>query len=137
MDNKMETKKGISKVELTNIPEELKAYPQWVAWKAVPQDGGKFTKVSYSATEVCALLGIDNVERALKELDPEMKTEMISGSDEEDVVTLHGIFALVFKSQTSFAKIIQRWIIDGFVEKTLLDEDEPKELELLPAEAVC
>ncbi len=94
-------------------------------------------KIGYSAKEVCDLLGIDNVEQALNDLNPDMKTEMISGSDVEDVVTLKGIFALVFESQTSFAKIIQRWIIDGFVEKILLDEDEPKELELLPAEAVC
>jgi prophage antirepressor-like protein len=104
-------------------------------------------KISYCAKEVCDLLGIDDVERALNGMDPDMKTEMISDSDEEDwdlsepekkdVVTLNGIFALVFKSQISFAKIIQRWIIDGFVEKILLDEDEPKELRLLPAEAVC
>jgi primase-polymerase (primpol)-like protein len=45
MDNKMETKKGISKVKLTNIPEELQTHKQWVVWKAVPQGGGKFTKV--------------------------------------------------------------------------------------------
>jgi primase-polymerase (primpol)-like protein len=45
MDNKIETKKGISKVKLTNVPEELQTHKQWVAWKAVPQGGGKFTKV--------------------------------------------------------------------------------------------
>jgi len=94
-------------------------------------------KISYSAKDVCELLGIDDAEQALRELDPDMKSVMVSGSDVEDVVTLNGIFALVFKSQTSFAKIIQRWTIDEFVEKAFLGEDEPKELELLPAEAVC
>ena len=94
-------------------------------------------KIGYSAKEVCDLLGIDNVEQALNDLNPDMKTEMISGADVEDVVTLKGIFALVFKSQTSFAKIIQRWIIDGFVEKVFLNEVKSGELRQLSAEAVC
>ena len=78
---------------------------------------------------------------------PDLKSVMVSGSDEEDldlsehdetdVVTLEGVFALVFQSQISFAKMIQRWIIEGFVEKVFLIEDESKELELLPAEVVC
>ena len=45
MDNKIETKKGISIVKLTNIPEELKTHKQWVAWKAVPNNNGKITKI--------------------------------------------------------------------------------------------
>ena len=69
--------------------------------------------------------------------DPDMKTEMISGADVEDVVTLEGIFALVFQSQSSFAKQIQRWIIEGFVEKLLLDENESEDLELLSVEVAC
>jgi len=104
-------------------------------------------KVSYSAEEVCQLLGIDNVEQALNKLDPDMRYKMVSGLDEEDwdlseaesmdVVTLEGVFALVFQSQISFAKMIQRWIIEGFVEKVFLIEDESKQFELLPAEVVC
>jgi prophage antirepressor-like protein len=101
-------------------------------------------KVSYSAEEVCKLLGIDDVERALRELDPDMKDEMfpeddydLSESDKIDVVTLNGILALVFQSQTPFAKVTQRWVIDEFVEKVLLKSDESKDLELLPAEVVC
>ena len=31
MDNKLETQKGIPKVKLTNIPEELQTHKQWVA----------------------------------------------------------------------------------------------------------
>ena len=62
-------------------------------------------KVHYSAKEACDLLGIDNVEQALDELDPVLKDEMVFGSDEDgwdlaesettDVVTIGGIFALV------------------------------------------
>ena len=101
-------------------------------------------KISYSAKEVCDLLGIDDVKRALRQLDPDMKDEMfteedldLSEHDETDVVTLNGILALVFQSQTPFAKITQRWVINEFVEKVLLSEGEAKELELLPAEAEC
>ncbi len=101
-------------------------------------------KISYSAKEVCELLGIDDVERALRQLDPDMKDEMfteedldLSEHDETDVVTLNGILALVFQSQTPFAKITQRWVIDEFVEKVLLKSVDLKELELLPAEAEC
>jgi prophage antirepressor-like protein len=101
-------------------------------------------KVSYSAEEVCKLLGIEDAERALRQLDPDMKDEMfpeddydLSKSDKMDVVTLNGILALVFQSQTPFAKVTQRWVIDEFVEKVLLSEGEAKELELLPAEAEC
>jgi prophage antirepressor-like protein len=101
-------------------------------------------KVHYSAKEVCELLGIDNVEQALRELDPDMKDEMfpeedwdLSEAESMDVVTLVGVFALVFQSQISFAKMIQRWIIEGLVEKVFLIEDESKQLELLPAEAEC
>lgn len=101
-------------------------------------------KISYSAKEVCELLGIDDVERALRQLDPDMKDEMfteedldLSEHDETDVVTLNGILALVFQSQTPFAKITQRWVIDEFVEKVLLKSVDLKELELLPAEVVC
>lgn len=37
---------GIAAIRLDNIPGELKALPQWVAWKAVPKgDGKKPTKV--------------------------------------------------------------------------------------------
>jgi hypothetical protein len=101
-------------------------------------------KVSYSAKEVCELLGIDDVDRALRELDPDMKDEMfpeedwdLAESDKTDVITLNGILALVFQSQTSFAKMTQRWIIDKFVEKVLLSEGESKELGLLPAGVEC
>ncbi len=101
-------------------------------------------KISYSAKEVYELLGIDDVERALRQLDPDMKDEMfteedldLSEHDETDVVTLNGILALVFQSQTPFAKITQRWVIDEFVEKVLLKSVDLKELELLPAEVVC
>ena len=45
MDNKIETKKGISKVKLTNIPEELQTHKQWVAWKALQTNNGKITKI--------------------------------------------------------------------------------------------
>ena len=94
-------------------------------------------KTGYSAKEVCDLLGIQNVEQALSDLHSDMKTEMISGTDVEDVVTLEGVFTLVFQSQSSFAKQIQRWIIEGFVEKLLLDEDESEDLELLSVEVAC
>ena len=101
-------------------------------------------KVNYSAKEVCELLGIEDAERALRQLDPDMKDEMfpeedrdLSESDKMDVVTLNGILALVLQSQTPFAKMTQRWIIDEFVEKVLLKSDESKDLELLPAEVVC
>jgi hypothetical protein len=78
------------------------------------------------------------------ELDPDMKDEMfpeedwdLAESDKTDVITLNGILALVFQSQTSFAKVTQRWVIDEFVEKFLLSEDEPIEFRLLPAEVEC
>jgi hypothetical protein len=45
MTSKSEIKETINQVKLDNIPEELKSYPQWVAWKAVPQSDSKFTKV--------------------------------------------------------------------------------------------
>lgn len=102
-------------------------------------------KITYSAKDVCDLLGIDNAERALKKLDPDMKSEMVSDSDEEDwdlsepdkmdVVNLNGIFALVFQSKTSFAKITQRRIIDEYVEKIISSSGETKKLKLLPAGA--
>jgi prophage antirepressor-like protein len=101
-------------------------------------------KVSYSAEDVCKLLGIEDAERALRQLDPDMKDEMfpeedwdLAESDKTDVITLNGILALVFQSQTSFAKMTQRWIIDEIVEKFLLSEDEPIEFRLLPAEVEC
>jgi prophage antirepressor-like protein len=104
-------------------------------------------KVHYSAKEACDLLGIDDLDQALRELDPDMKDEMVFGSDEDgwdlaesekmDVVTLEGVFALVFHSQTSFSKILQRWIIEGFVEKVFFGKEESKQLELRPAEVVC
>ena len=104
-------------------------------------------KIHYSAKEVCELLRIEDVERALNELDPVMTSEMYNHEDKEDwdlaesekidVVTLEGVFALVFKSQSSFAKQIQRWIIAEFVEKLLSDEDESEDLELFPAEVAC
>jgi putative DNA primase/helicase len=40
------TNKGILPVKVENIPEELKARPQWVVWKAI---GQKPDKVPYSA----------------------------------------------------------------------------------------
>jgi hypothetical protein len=61
----------------------------------------------------------------------------LAESDKTDVITLNGILALVFQSQTSFAKMTQRWIIDKFVEKVLLSEGESKELGLLPAGVEC
>ena len=83
-------------------------------------------KITYSAKDVCGLLEIENVEKALMELDPEMKTKMVFGSDgenwdlsesdREDVVNLHGILAFVFQSQTLFAKTTQRRVMDEYVE---------------------
>jgi hypothetical protein len=37
--------KGINRVQLHNIPKELRSYKQWVAWKAVPNNNGKITKI--------------------------------------------------------------------------------------------
>jgi hypothetical protein len=37
--------KGINRVQLHNIPKELRSYNQWVAWKAVPNNNGKITKI--------------------------------------------------------------------------------------------
>jgi putative DNA primase/helicase len=38
------------KIVPSNIPEELKAYSQWVCWKSVPnRDGKKPDKVPYNA----------------------------------------------------------------------------------------
>jgi hypothetical protein len=39
------TEKGMRPVKLANIPQELRPYKQWVAWKAVPTGNGKVTKV--------------------------------------------------------------------------------------------
>jgi len=42
----MITNKGIIKPPvLDNVPEELKSYKQWVAWKAVFRDNNKITKL--------------------------------------------------------------------------------------------
>ncbi len=42
----MITNKGIIKSPvLENVPEELKSYKQWVAWKAVFRDNNKITKL--------------------------------------------------------------------------------------------
>lgn len=40
---------GIGPVDIENIPDELKATPQWVIWRAVPKPNqpGKFDKVPY------------------------------------------------------------------------------------------
>ena len=37
--------KGIMRVEFSNIPYDLQSHKQWVAWKAVPNGNGKFTKI--------------------------------------------------------------------------------------------
>ena len=37
--------KGIKRVEFVNIPNDLQSYKQWVAWKAVQNCNGKFTKI--------------------------------------------------------------------------------------------
>lgn len=99
-------------------------------------------KITYSAKEVCNLLGLEDVERALNELDPDMKSIIVYDSDEEgkdlseptemNVLNLEGIFALVFLSPTPFAKIIQRRIIDEYVEK-IISSSNGKKLRLLPA----
>jgi len=39
------TEKGIKRVGFVNIPNDLQSYKQWVAWRAVPGNNGKFTKV--------------------------------------------------------------------------------------------
>jgi prophage antirepressor-like protein len=104
-------------------------------------DCGKFF---CDAKDVCNLLEIEDTELALNELDPDMKEEMFPEedcdlweADKNDVLTMSGVFALVFQSKTPFAKDTQRWIIDEFVKKVLLSEGVSKELGLLPAEAVC
>jgi hypothetical protein len=44
VENK-QSQKGIKLVKLTNIPEGLRQYKQWVAWKYKQTDDGKVTKV--------------------------------------------------------------------------------------------
>jgi prophage antirepressor-like protein len=103
-------------------------------------------KIYCNAKDVCEFLEIEDAEQALKQLDSDMKSEMFSDSDEDwdlsepskiDVLTLSGLFTLVFQSQTLFAKDTQRWIVDEFVENIFLKSDISKELGLLPAEVAC
>ena len=57
------TSKRILPIRTENIPEELKARPQWVPWKAV---GDKPDKVPYSATTGCKASSLNYSRRWLK-----------------------------------------------------------------------
>ncbi len=101
----------------------------------------------WSAKDICELFEIEEAELVLNGLDPDMKNEIFSDSNKEDwdlsetdkidVLTLKGVLALLFQSETPFAKYTQRWFIDEVVEKARLAGSKSKELELHPAEAAC
>jgi putative DNA primase/helicase len=42
---KLEDRRNQLDINLGNIPEEMKDYPQWVCWKAEPRGSGKITKI--------------------------------------------------------------------------------------------
>lgn len=69
----------------------------------------------FIASEVCAALGLANVSRALKALDPDEKLHMqkrneTAGRQGILAVTESGLYHLVFKSQTDEAQTFKRWI---------------------------
>jgi len=45
MINSGQLETGRNHVKLDNIPDELKSYKQWVAWKAIAKNNGKATKI--------------------------------------------------------------------------------------------
>jgi hypothetical protein len=79
----------------------------------------------WSAKDVCEQLEIEDVDRALAELDPEDKSEMYFRSTCTDpessepkklvVVNVEGVWSLLLQSQAPIAKKFKRWVINQFL----------------------
>jgi prophage antirepressor-like protein len=86
------------------------------------------------ARDVCELLEIKDVDRAIAELDPDDKSELVFRSKCSDpdssepkktvVINFSGVFSLLFQSQAPIAKKFKRWIINQFLDSVFFTDED-------------
>jgi hypothetical protein len=111
------------------------------------------------AGDVCELLEIKDIDRAIAELDQDDKSELFYSSENSDsdssepkktvVINYSGLFSLLFQSQSPIAKKLKRWVINEFLEPVFFTDkdciyhinksivEEIQELGLIPFGSDC
>jgi hypothetical protein len=111
------------------------------------------------AGDVCELLEIKDIDRAIAELDQDDKSELFYSSENSDsdssepkktvVINYRGLFSLLFQSQSPIAKKLKRWVINEFLEPVFFTDkdciyhinksivEEIQELGLIPFGSDC
>ena len=75
-------------------------------------------EVWFVAKDVCDILGLDNVSKAIQELDDDEKSSLTiskgtspkGGNPNMNIISESGLYALVFKSRKPEAKKFTRWV---------------------------
>ena len=80
--------------------------------------------VLWSVEDVCKYLQIEDPDKAVKELDPEVKDETLVLPDDDSqakklprkvaIIDYRGLFSLLFRSQAPIAKKFQSFVNDQF-----------------------
>jgi prophage antirepressor-like protein len=100
-----------------------------IPFKGKQDMSDRFTDQYWAAKELCQILKIKNIDRAIAKIDPDDKWEIFSKSDKAEsdemvsqvFVNHHGLCALILMSESPLAVKFKRWITN-LVLPAVIDE---------------